>query len=190
MERKNHNQWISLTGTNCVISLRANRSRKQGKNRSQITLKIGFKNHHHGGFGYQRIFPIERWAFSDADLDACPTKKRTAKCVEPRAGNQSKRVAYERLRFPRFAAPQTERILCRRIRPNRPTYPGLAGERKQSKIRNEESDGSACCLNLDNVSASVRSPGHHHRETRCSPVALIDLLFQILDLAGERGLSD
>ena len=121
-----------------------------------VTAKIGFKNHHHGGFGYQRIFPIERWAFSDADLDACPTKKRTAKCVEPRAGNQSKRVAYKRLRFPRFAAPQTERILCRRIRPNRPTYPGLAGERKQSKIRNEESDGSACCLNLDNVSASVR----------------------------------
>jgi len=81
LERKNHNQLFSLADTNCVISLRANRSRKQGKNRSQITLKIGFKNHHHGGFGYLLIFPIERWAFSDADLDACPDPKSAQQSV-------------------------------------------------------------------------------------------------------------
>jgi len=60
------------------------------------------------------------------------------------ARNKSKRPAYERRGFSRFAAPQTEqteRILCRRIRPNCLSYPSVPGERK-SRHKNVHRNGN------------------------------------------------
>src|SRR5260221_1851480 len=67
-----------------------------------------------------------------------PTKKRAASVLnlvlqlvlEIRANGQRTNASDSA-----FCGSPNGRILCRRIRPNRPAYPGLAGERKQSKIR-------------------------------------------------------